>query len=259
MILDTGCNITVEVYGTVPLNLILKPQSGAAQEVQSCHLSIEPFAPITEWTDAFGNLCQRAILVTGTTTIRATATVSTSDFINVAPGAPLTPPEELPPEVMQYLLPSRYCQSDLFVDQATRITRHATPGYDQVGAICSWIQRKLRHSYGVSNVTTSAVDTERKRKGVCRDYAHLGIAMTRAILIPARMVFGYLHDLTPMDLHAWFEAYVNGRWYTFDATQAEPKGNRVIVAYGRDAADTAQMTSYGPIHVTQQHVWVHAA
>lgn len=259
MILDIGCNITVEVYGTVPLNLILKPQSGAAQEVQSCQLSVEPFAPITEWSDTFGNLCQRAILVTGTTTIRTSATVATADFINVDPGAPLTPAEELPPEVMQYLLPSRYCESDLFVDQATRITRHATPGCDQVGAICSWIQRKLRYGYGVSKVTTSAMDTERKRKGVCRDYAHLGIAMTRAMLIPARMVFGYLHDLSPMDLHAWFEAYVNGRWYTFDATQAEPRGNRVIVAYGRDAADTAQMTSYGPIHVTQQHVWVNVA
>ncbi|MEZ0276540.1 MAG: transglutaminase domain-containing protein [Roseimicrobium sp.] len=259
MILNTGCNITVEVQGTVPLNLILKPQSGAAQHVQSSQVSFEPFAPVTEWTDAFGNLCQRAILVTGTTTIQASATVEVPDFIDIDPGAPLTPPEDLPPEVMQFLLPSRYCQSDLFQKQATSITSGEAPGFDQVEAIRRWVNRKLKYRYGVSDSSTSAVETEKKRRGICRDYAHLGIALTRAVIIPARMVFGYLHELNPMDLHAWFEAYVNGRWYTFDATQKEEKGNRVIVAYGRDAADTAQMTFYGPLQVTQQNVWVNPA
>src|SRR5690606_4770994 len=107
-----------------------------------------------------------------------------------------------------------------------------------------------------SQSTTSALDTIESRAGVCRDFAHLGIALCRAIQIPARMVVGYLHELEPMDSHAWFEAFVGDRWFTFDATQPHPKGNRVAVAYGRDAADVAIVTQYGHVDLTDMHVWV---
>jgi transglutaminase-like putative cysteine protease len=99
----------------------------------------------------------------------------------------------------------------------------------------------LRYKYGVSNASTSAIDTAKKRAGVCRDFSHLGIALCRALRIPARMVVGYLRLLGPMDLHAWFEAFVGGRWYTFDSTQKRPRGNRIVIAYGCDAADVAQL------------------
>ncbi len=259
MILNIGCNITVEAQGLVPLSLILQPQSGAGQEVTASTVTITPPVYVRDFTDSFGNLCQRTILSQGTTTITFMGTVTVSDVMDIAPGAPLTPVQDLPDEALPYLLPSRYCQSDLFMDTAASYTGGAKPGYDQAEAIRRWIHTNIRYQYGVSNGSTSAVDTEKARAGVCRDFAHLGITVCRALGIPARMVFGYLHQLDPMDLHAWFEAFVGGRWFTFDATQENPRGNRVVIGYGRDAADTAQMSEYGPMTVSAQSVWVNPA
>jgi transglutaminase-like putative cysteine protease len=103
------------------------------------------------------------------------------------------------------------------------------------------------------------MDTAKRRAGVCRDFAHLGIALCRALRIPPRMVVGYLYQLEPMDLHAWFEAFVGGRWYTFDPTQKRPRGNRIIIGYGRDAADVAQLSEYGLLKTTSMSVWVKAS
>jgi len=133
------------------------------------------------------------------------------------------------------------------------------PGYPQVAAIEQWLRDEMKYVSGSSNASTSAVDTAKARTGVCRDYAHLGIALARSLNIPARMVVGYLHNLEPMDLHAWFEAYVGDRWYTFDATQAEPRGGRVVLAYGRDAADVAFISNYGPLETVAMRVWVEIA
>lgn len=259
MRLNIGCKMTIDTQGTAPLVLLLRPQSGAGQQVVASDVTIDPPAPITEFTDGFGNLSQRATLVQGRTFITATATVDVPDLVDVAPGAPFTPVQELPDLVLPYLLPSRYCQADLFLKLASKIVGGAAPGYDQAEAIRIWIHRKLRYKYNVSNASTSAVETERKRAGVCRDFSHLGIALCRALRIPARMVSGYLHALDPMDLHAWYEAFVGGRWYTFDATQPTTQGNRVVVAYGRDAADTAQLSEYGPMQIPEQSVWVNPA
>jgi transglutaminase-like putative cysteine protease len=107
----------------------------------------------------------------------------------------------------------------------------------------------------VSNASTSAFETARKRKGVCRDFAHLGISLCRVLRIPARMVVGYLHLLDPMDLHAWFEAFIGRRWYTFDATAKNPRGNRILIGYGRDAADVAQLSEYGQIKTAAMSIW----
>jgi len=259
MNLNIGYKIHAEVEGTAPLVTILRPQSGAHQQVLTENLIIEPFAPIQEFADSFGNLCQRVVLVNGSSLISYTATVETSDVMDVAPGAPFTLVQDLPHEAIQFLLPSRYCQSDMFLELATQIIQGTAPGYDQAEAIRSWIHSNLKYQYGVSNASTSALDTERVRAGVCRDFSHLGIALSRALRIPARMVFGYLYQLDPMDFHAWYEVFVGGRWYTMDATQDGPRGNRVVVAYGRDAADTAQISEYGFLEVTDQSVWVNAA
>ena len=157
-------------------------------------------------------------------TISVEATVDTADEIDVDMTAPRVPIDEVPDWALQFLLPSRYCQSDLVFTNAVEITGGALPGYPQVEAIRSWIEREIRYEYGTSSASTSAVDTLYSRAGVCRDFAHLGIALCRSLDIPARMVVGYLHELEPMDQHAWFEAYVGGRWFTFDATQREPAG-----------------------------------
>lgn len=132
-------------------------------------------------------------------------------------------------------------------------------GYGQVAAIEQWLRDEMKYFTGSSNAHTSALDTANTKTGVCRDYAHLGIALTRSLNIPARMVVGFLHKLEPMDLHAWFEAYVGGRWFTFDGTQKQCRGNRILIGCGRDAADVALSTSYGALQLRSMQVTVQPA
>ncbi|MGB5455925.1 MAG: transglutaminase family protein, partial [Gammaproteobacteria bacterium] len=152
----------------------------------------------------------------------------------------------LPDAVLSYLLPSRYCESDTFGQMAAEITANELLGYNQVAAIVSWIRHNISYLPGSSDLAVTAGEVNSRQYGVCRDLAHIAIALCRSLSIPARMVVGYLDGLEPMDLHAWFEAYVGGRWYTFDATQAELHGGYVAVGYGRDAADVAIYNQFGP-------------
>ena len=245
MKLRTSCNIQMTVNGPTPMQLIMRPRSGDGQWVEAETYRIDPLTPVTEYVDQRGNLCQRMVASPGSLSISVMHDVVTADAIDLDEGAPFTPVEMLPPFALPYLLPSRYCESDEMGQLAQEVTKDATPGYDQAEAIRYWIHHEFEYQYGTSNASTSAQDTAKAQRGVCRDFAHTGIALCRAMQIPARMVVGYLYELDPMDQHAWFEAYVNGRWYTFDATQDEPKGGRVCVAYGRDAADVAFITQWG--------------
>lgn len=260
MNLSARCQITIEAEKIAPMVLMLRPQGGLAQKVSASEVAINPPAPLREFIDSFGNLCQRVTVERGASEIVATCTVQVADEIDVHPHAPFTLVQDLPDETLSYLLPSRYCEADTdeMLKLAEKIAGQAAPGYGQVEAVREWIHRKVRYKYGVSDATTTAMDIARKRKGVCRDFSHLGITLCRAMRIPARMVSGYLHELDPMDLHAWFEAYVGGRWYTVDATQDQPRGNRIILAYGRDAADVAQMSEYGPVELKSMSVSVAA-
>jgi transglutaminase-like putative cysteine protease len=164
--------------------------------------------------------------------------------------------ELVPDGTLVYLLQSRYCPSDKLEDEAREIVKGTAPGYAQAERIRQWIHDNHEYKYGVSQESTDAIDTMKARAGVCRDFAHIGVALCRSLQIPARVVVGYLHELDPMDLHAWFEAFVGGRWYTFDATQAEPRAGRIVVAYGRDIADVAFLSNYGPMEVTDMKVSV---
>jgi transglutaminase-like putative cysteine protease len=256
MRLNAGCQIVFEAAEPTPLILMLRPRSGQGQWVVQEEYLLEPSVPIVEYTDSYGNLCQRLLTPSGRFQVRTTACVEAADTIEVLPGAPFVLVQELPSETLLFLLPSRYCQSDRLGALATEITANATPGYDQVEAIQQWIQEQIQYAYGTSDASTSAMETVETRIGVCRDFAHLGIALCRSLSIPARMVVGYLYQLDPMDLHAWFEAFVGDRWYTFDATQKEPRGNRIAIAYGRDAADVALATQFGPVQLTEMQVWV---
>jgi len=257
--LDVGCSMSLRALWATPTVLMLRPRSGEGQWVIAERYQIDPSVPVAEFTDSHGNLCQRIVVPEGPMTISIEATVDTADEIDVDVTAPRVAIHEVPDWALQFLLPSRYCQSDLVFTNAVEITNGALPGYPQVEAIRSWIEREVRYEYGTSSGVTSAVDTLYSRTGVCRDFAHLGIALCRSLDIPARMVVGYLHGLDPMDQHAWFEAYVGGRWFTFDATQREPRGNRVTIAYGRDAADVAFVTQFGPVELQQMSVFVRAA
>lgn len=256
MRLQAGCEINLSAPAPVSLIAMLRPRSGTAQWIISEKYDFEPFVQAVEYVDSFGNLCQRLTTPAGAFRIRTEAVLEVAESIATDPGGALTPHAELPDYVLQFLLPSRYCQSDTLESLAQQITLGARPGYDQVDAIRAFIREHIEYRSGASDGSTSAVETLRDNAGVCRDFSHVGLALCRALRIPARMVVGYLLDLQPMDLHAWFEAFVGGRWYAFDATQSEPRGGRIAIAYGRDAADVALLTQLGPLKTENMKVWV---
>jgi transglutaminase-like putative cysteine protease len=236
---------------------ILRPQSGAGQWIVSEAYDVRPLVAPVEYMDGFGNLCQRFVMPKGKLQLNVECVVECADDIATNLEAPYTLGEDLPDNVLQYLLPSRYCPSDKMSHAAREIVSGVTPGYRQVEAVRAWIEKNIEYRRGTSDESTDGLDTFNKRAGVCRDFAHVGLTLCRSLLIPARMVVGYLHKLAPpMDQHAWFEAFVGGRWYTFDATQKEPRGGRIVIAYGRDAADVAITTPFGPIEVDGMEVSV---
>lgn len=219
--------------------------------------TIVPSVPAVEFTDPFGNLCQRLVAPAGPFEIRTSADIQAADGADSAPGAPFVEVQQLPAETLPFLLPSRFCESDRFTEMAASLTRGYTPGYDQCTAIVDYIRATLQYRPGTGQQIISATEVNQNSHAVCRDMAHLGIALCRALSIPARMVVGYLHTLRPMDMHAWFEAYVGGRWYTLDPTQDNLQGARVAIAYGRDAADVAVYTQFGePVDLVRMDVSV---
>jgi transglutaminase-like putative cysteine protease len=246
MWLRATCNLEFQVEALTSLVLMLRPRSGAQQWVAREAYTLRPSVPVEEYTDIYGNLCQRLLAPFGEFSIHTSADVMTADAVDTAPGAYFVEIQNLPEPVLTYLLPSRYCESDKFGDLAREITAWSLPGYDQVASIDRWVRNTIRYTPGSSNYPISAVEVHARREGVCRDLAHLGIALCRSISIPTRLVVGYLDGLYPMDLHAWFEAYVGSRWYTFDPTQNEICGGRVAIAYGRDAADVSVFHQFGP-------------
>jgi transglutaminase-like putative cysteine protease len=255
MWLLTRCDLAFDITVPVPFVLMLRPRSGAQQWIEREEYRLVPSVPVFEFTDNYGNLCQRLIAPTGDFSVHISAEVKTADFVDQGFGAPFVEIQNLPDAVLSYLLPSRYCESDRFGQMATEITAGQQPGYDQVAAIVTWLRNNVRFRPGSSDIPVSAAEVNTNQVGVCRDFAHLGIALCRSLSIPARMVVGYLYGLEPMDLHAWFEAYVGGRWYIFDATQAELKSGYVAVGYGRDAADVAIYNQFGPpVYPTVQSV-----
>ena len=254
----TGCDITFDVSVDTPFILMLRPRSGLNQWVARESYMLKPSVLVVEFTDTYGNLCQRLVAPPGTFSIHTSADILITDNISAAPGAPFHDVQTLPDAVLTYLLPSRYCESDKFIELGQEIVAGVLPGYDQVAAIEKWIRHTIRFNPDSPHFQLSAAEVNQQREGVCRDLAHIGIALCRGLCIPARMVVGYLHNLVPMDFHAWFEAYVGGCWYTFDATQPGLCGGRITVAYGRDAADVAIFNQFGPV-LSPRAMSVHVA
>lgn len=257
MWLSTSCDLAFDIAVPTPFVLMLRPRSSSQQWVAREEYELVPSVPAFEFTDGYGNLCQRLIAPPGPFTVHTAAEVMTADRVDQAPGAPFVEVQNLPDAVLSYLLPSRYCESDRFGQMAASITADQQPGYDQVAAIEAWLRTTIRYEPGTSDIPMSAVEINARQSGVCRDLSHLGIALCRGLCIPARLVVGYCHGLEPMDLHAWFEAYVAHRWYAFDATPDDPKGGYVAIGYGRDAADVAIYNQFGPaVYPTAQSVRV---
>lgn len=245
MILDATCQLDYRTTEEVPVIFMLRPRSGWAQWIMREEFHIHPQVPVVEFTDLYGNLCQRTVMPAGDFRLSVGCRVLVPDIVDADLMAPVMPVQHLPTDILHYLLPSRYCQSDKLTELAASIIGDALPNYLQVARIRTWIHHHVSYEAGSSDASTSAMETVENKRGVCRDFAHLGIALCRAINVPARMVVGFLHLLKPMDLHAWFEAFIGGRWFTFDATEEVTRGNRIILAYGRDAVDVALATIFG--------------
>lgn len=256
MLIQASCSLEFTCEDAVPTLFMLRPKSGTGQFIVRDDLRIFPYMAMTEFSDTYGNLCQRLVLPAGQFHLHSTVVAECAEEIDVNYNATWTPITDLSDSILHFLLPSRYCESDKLGEMAKEVTRGFNPGYPQVEAIRRWIHTHIQYAYGTTDSTTSALDVLGAKKGVCRDFAHIGISLCRALDIPARMVTGYLYALDPMDLHAWFEAYIGGRWYCFDATQTEPKGRRIVVAYGRDAADVAFATHFGQATLNKMSVSV---
>ena len=177
------------------------------------------------------------------------------------PDASLVAVEDLPDATLTYTLASRYIQSDLLVPTAWELFGGTPRNWQRVQAICDWVHTNINYETGSSSPTVTAMDVFDRRVGVCRDFALLATALCRAVNIPARYTFGYLPDIAveppdvPMDFHAWFEAFLGDRWYTFDARHNEPRIGRVVIGRGRDAVDVAMTTQYGFSRLNSMTVW----
>lgn len=257
MWLHTSTLIEFNIPVATPFIFMLRPRSGSQQWVATEQYVLSPSVHAIEFTDGFGNLCQRLVAPPGEFSIYTSADIEAADGVDVSPGAPFIEVQSLPNETLPFLLPSRYCESDRFTEMSASVVNGVAAGYDQCTAIVNYIRGALAYVPGTGQQIISAAEVNQKSQAVCRDMAHLGIAMCRALSIPARMVVGYLENLQPMDLHAWFEAYVGGRWYTFDPTQDVLQGGRVSIAYGRDAADVAIYSQFGdPVDLIRMEVSV---
>lgn len=256
MLLKASSYFEMYAEAAVTSIFMLRSKSGPAQVIRQEAFLTTPQVPYNEYVDGYGNICQRIIVPAGDFTLETSVIAECSAHIDVDMSAGYTPVEALPDHVLQFLLPSRYCESDKVTELATHITKGVDPGYAQVEAIQQWVHSNFRRQYGSTNSSTSAVDVLQSRTGVCRDYTHAAIALCRNLDIPARMTVGYLYKLEPMDLHAWFEAYVGGRWYTFDALMEHPVGGRIIMACGRDAADVAFATYFGNVELKKMVVGI---
>jgi transglutaminase-like putative cysteine protease len=210
-----------------------------------------PAVPIDEYEDTFGNVCTRFVAPAGMFQINHSTLIEDSGMPDpVSPEACQVPVEDLPPEALRYLLASRYCEVDRLLNDAGALFGDSAPGWARVQAVCDWVQTNVTFGYHFANPTKTALDVYADRTGVCRDFQHLAITFCRCLNIPARYATGYLGDIgvpniPPPDFSAWFEVYMQDRWWTFDARNNKPRIGRVLMAVGRDAADVAITTSFG--------------
>lgn len=223
---------------------------------------VTPYLPVRFYTDSFGNTCQRISAPAGRFILTADAVVRDSGMPDVVvPQARQLAVAELPDDVLIFLLASRYCDTEALSDVAWQTFGNTPSGWARVQAICDFVHDRIRFSYPHARNTRTASEGYREQIGVCRDFTHLAVALCRCMNIPARYCTGYLGDIgvpavpDPMDWSAWFEVYLDGGWYTFDARHNRPRIGRVLMARGRDAADVAISTTFGPSILTGFRVW----
>lgn len=256
MLIDIGYDIELALSAPTALIYLLRVHPTRERDLQGPeNLRIEPALAATEYVDSFGNRCGRIQVPAHVPSVRLVNQARVYDSglpDQVDHSAYQYAPQELPAEVLQFLLPSRYCEVDSELLAFAWQQFASTPlGWSRVQAICDFVHQRLRFDYSSARANRSAVQGFHEKTGVCRDFAHLAVTLCRCMNIPARYATGYLGDIGippvpyPMDFSAWFEVYLGGRWYTFDARHNTPRIGRIVMAYGRDAGDVPITMTFG--------------
>ncbi len=256
-----GCEFLYEATWPAPTVLLVKARDDDPHRILHETWRPQPDVPAHDYYDLYHNRCQRLTLPVGPSALIYDAVVEISgDPDEVDSSAIQHSVEDLPDDVVIFTLPSRYCLSDALSNTAWELFGGSEMGWARVQAVCDWIHDNIVYGLKSTGLTT-AVDVYEARGGICRDFAHLGVTFCRALNIPARYVFGYMPDIgipppyPAMDFHAWFEVYLGGRWWTFDARFNTPRIGRIPIGRGRDAVDVAMVTTYGAANFRQMTVW----
>jgi transglutaminase-like putative cysteine protease len=252
MLIRLGYDIRFDLPASVAMVALLHVHPSRAQDLlEPDDLRIDPEVAVTHYIDSFGNCCARFVAPAGPLRLFNSTLIrnpDSPDEINLS--ARELPVAELPNDVLIYLLNSRYCEVDRLSGIAHDLFGNVEPGWNRVQTICDWVHQRITFDYQRARPTMTALDVYNECAGVCRDYQHLAVTFCRALNIPARYATGYLGDIgvplrPPMDFSAWFEVYLDDRWWTFDARNNQPRLGRILMATGRDAADVAITTSFG--------------
>jgi transglutaminase-like putative cysteine protease len=257
-----GSRFVHDASSPTPAVVLAEPHTELHDRVETERWSSEPDLASTTYVDLYGNRCRRLELPEGSSTVSYDAVA----VIDPEP-EPLPGPEDaqhriedLPDHLLHWLLPSRYAESDLLNDAAWELFGATAPGAERALAVTDWIHENVE--YGVASLpTTATVEIFERRGGMCRDMAHLGVSLCRALGIPARYTCGYIPDIglegpqPPMDFHAWFEVWLGERWWALDGRYRKPRIGRVAIGRGRDAADVAMVTTYGDATLSEMVVW----
>ena len=253
MLIRAGYEIRYETDAETPMMAMLSIHPSRNRDLVTPHRIVaDPDVPMYDYLDAYGNVCTRVTVPEGGLTLSCDFTIEDDGLPDAsAPDAAQLAVEELPDEVLVFLLGSRYCETDRLSDTAWSRFGHIAPGWARVQAIVDFTHDHIEFGYPYARPDKTAWDAHQEQQGVCRDFAHLAITLCRCMNIPARYCTGYLGDIgvppvdAPMDFSAWFEVYLGGSWHTFDARHNRPRIGRILMARGRDATDTAIATTFG--------------
>jgi transglutaminase-like putative cysteine protease len=267
MLIRIGYELAFDLTAPTPMLLMLYTHPSRTADLKRAEVvNAEPAVAVEPFVDWFGNRAARIVAPAGRLRLWYDNVVEDcGEHEATIEGAEIHAVSDLPPEPLQFLLASRYCEVDRMSDMAWQLFGETPPDWRRVQAVLNWVHGHVQFGYEYARGTKTAFEVCAERQGVCRDFMHLAITLLRALNIPARYATGYLGDIgvpespLPMDFSAWFEVYLSGRWYALDARHNEPRIGRVLMARGRDAVDVALTTSFGPARLESFRVWTEVA
>jgi transglutaminase-like putative cysteine protease len=257
-----GYNIAFQCPQAVPMVLMLTTHPSRDGDILSDQsMQFSPGVDARDYFDPYGNICTRLVAPPGLFEVRSEFVVQDTGIADeVRPAARLADVGDLPMDVLPFLLASRYCDTEKLSDLAWSLFGGIQGGWQRAQAICDYAHRRIEFGYHHARSDRTASEGHQERRGVCRDYAHLAVTLSRCMNIPARYCTGYLGDIgvptdpAPMDFSAWYEVFLDGRWFTLDARHNHPRIGRIVIAHGRDAADVAISTAFGPAQLVRFNV-----